>query len=389
MSELLSVIIPVYQNKRFLKECVYSVLNQKYRNIEIILVDDGSTDGSAELCDELSANHKCIFVKHIQNVGPYQARKEGVKISHGNVITFVDSDDWVEENAYEELMKIYEQFSPSIISYAFKVDSDGFISENYFREGLYEHDEIIRHIIPSMMYESEIGGRMLNPSVCCKLFEKNIYEKAIEGICENINWGEDALVTYPAISIAKSVYIIHTPYYNYRLNNMSETHNYPSKRFDELVTFFECMKRFFKTHGLENEMAYQLECYMRIFLEMLVVNRWGIHRTGCFFVFPYSEVTRGTKLQIYGAGDVGKSYICELLHSRYAEVVGWYDMNYEQLNSYAGIAIRNPEEIVDTESEAVLIAVQDEKVAEKIKKYINTLGVELRKIIWKRPIRRS
>lgn len=96
--ELISVVVPVYNVKPYLSECVYSILNQKYSNLELILVDDGSTDGSGTMCDELSETDKRIKVLHIENGGPSAARNAGVKAAKGDYISFVDSDDIVSED---------------------------------------------------------------------------------------------------------------------------------------------------------------------------------------------------------------------------------------------------------------------------------------------------
>ena len=127
---------------------------------------------------------------------------------------------------------------------------------------------------------------------------------------------------------------------------------------------------------------------MRMFIELLMVDCFGIHSRGNVFGFPYATVCKGMKIQIYGAGDVGKSYVYELLHSSYAEIVGWYDKKYNDIGNYAGIEIQNPEEIGSIISDMVLIAIQNEKTAMTIKNYIGQLGVASEKIVWVKPIMR-
>lgn len=104
-SDLVSVIIPVYNVKQYLNECVESIITQTYRNLEIILVDDGSSDGSEELCDLLATRDDRIMVIHQANKGLPGARNSGLKIADGKWILFVDSDDWLVENAVELLLQ--------------------------------------------------------------------------------------------------------------------------------------------------------------------------------------------------------------------------------------------------------------------------------------------
>ena len=109
MGPLISVIIPVYNTEKYLFTCVNSVIAQTYQNVEIIIVDDGSTDNSGLLCDELSENDERIIVEHKINGGLSSARNHGLSKANGKYIVFVDSDDWIEketiEYAYTNMMK--------------------------------------------------------------------------------------------------------------------------------------------------------------------------------------------------------------------------------------------------------------------------------------------
>ena len=100
-----SIIIPVYNVEKYLEECVNSILNQKIKNYEIILVDDGSTDSSGEICDKMSANNQEITVIHQKNQGLSEARNSGIKKATGEYLMFVDSDDFINENV--NLNKIF------------------------------------------------------------------------------------------------------------------------------------------------------------------------------------------------------------------------------------------------------------------------------------------
>lgn len=99
---LLSVIIPVYNTEKYLERCISSVVTQSYKNLEIFLVDDGSTDRSSEICDNWAERDSRIHVCHKINEGPGAARNIGIKMSEGGYITFIDSDDWIEPDMYEK-----------------------------------------------------------------------------------------------------------------------------------------------------------------------------------------------------------------------------------------------------------------------------------------------
>lgn len=104
----LSVIVPIYNVEPYLRQCLDSIVNQTYRNLEIILVDDGSPDNCGAICDEYAEKDERIFVVHKQNGGLSAARNDGIARATGEWITFVDSDDWCDTDYYEQLFKALE-----------------------------------------------------------------------------------------------------------------------------------------------------------------------------------------------------------------------------------------------------------------------------------------
>lgn len=117
--KLLSVIIPVYNVKPYLEKCVESIVDQTYHNLQIILVDDGSTDGSQTICDELAQKDSRIVVIHKENGGQSTARNVGMDRAKGDYIAFVDSDDWLERNMYEVLINQLEAHDADLVACSF------------------------------------------------------------------------------------------------------------------------------------------------------------------------------------------------------------------------------------------------------------------------------
>lgn len=113
-NELISIIVPIYNVERYFRRCIDSIINQTYKNLEIILVDDGSPDACPKLCDEYSKIDKRIKVIHKKNGGLSDARNVGIDICKGNYITFVDSDDWIEKDMIEQLYSLINKFSADI-----------------------------------------------------------------------------------------------------------------------------------------------------------------------------------------------------------------------------------------------------------------------------------
>ena len=112
--KLISIIVPVYNVEKYLKKCVYSILNQSYKNLEVILVNDGSTDNSGKICDELSREDSRINVYHKDNGGLSDARTYGVAKANGEYVGFVDSDDYIDQYMYENLYKAIRKYNTQI-----------------------------------------------------------------------------------------------------------------------------------------------------------------------------------------------------------------------------------------------------------------------------------
>lgn len=114
--DLISVIVPVYNVEKYLNKCIESIANQTYKNLEIILVDDGSTDSSGAICDQWAKKDDRIKVIHKENGGLSDARNKGLYIASGNYIGFVDSDDWIDYEMYEKLLSLSKSYNADISS---------------------------------------------------------------------------------------------------------------------------------------------------------------------------------------------------------------------------------------------------------------------------------
>ena len=112
---MISIIVPVYNVEKYLERCIESIVNQTYKDIEIILVDDGSPDNCPVICDRYAEKDNRIKVIHKQNGGLINARKSGLEIAQGDYIGFVDSDDWIEPEMYEYFAQMINKYSPDMV----------------------------------------------------------------------------------------------------------------------------------------------------------------------------------------------------------------------------------------------------------------------------------
>jgi len=151
---LISIIVPVHNSQDYLDTCLRSICNQTYNNIEIIIIDDGSSDNSGILCDTYASDDSRIRVIHKKNTGLVAARKTGIENARGEYITFVDSDDYIDLDSYETLMRKLDMRKPDIILYNLVEEYPDHSCEkhNHFREGLYTKEDIRKIIRVKIHY---------------------------------------------------------------------------------------------------------------------------------------------------------------------------------------------------------------------------------------------
>lgn len=204
---LLSVVVPVYNVEEYLARCVDSILNQTYRNLEVILVDDGATDSSGSICDDFAAKDSRVRVIHKKNGGLSSARNAGIDMASGEYITFVDSDDWIEADAYEHMLDVMKRYQVKLVCGG-NYDVDGETGKRTLAL-CPQKEEVIS--------SEEFVGRMFlwqgfDSSACDKIYHKSLLEtfRYPEGrVCE------DVAVTYKIVLATDRAALSDRPFYNY------------------------------------------------------------------------------------------------------------------------------------------------------------------------------
>lgn len=232
-----SIIVPVYKVENYLEQCVESIMNQTLQDIEIILVDDGSPDKCPKICDEYANKDTRIKVIHKKNGGLSSARNAGIKVATGEYIGFVDSDDYIELDMYENMyntavennvdfvMSDYYRFSENE-RYSVSLDIEG---------GLYNRTNIIEKIFPQLIMKSDINyGPLLAVWHC--IYKRTFLEKNNLLFDEEVKYSEDnlfsSIVGYKADSF---YYMKEDCFYNYRYNPNSISKTYKPDAWDVYV----------------------------------------------------------------------------------------------------------------------------------------------------------
>ncbi len=224
-NELVSVIVPVYNVAKYLPRCIDSILSQTYSNLEIILVDDGSTDESGAICDKYAKTDTRIQVLHKENGGQSSARNKGLDIASGEFIAFVDADDWVAINYIEVMYLNLTKFNAdiSVISYL-KV-------KEHFSPTLSERKYSAILFNPIEATEATLYQQKLDSGVWCKLFHRNLFNELrfVNGILY-----EDLDIIPRIYLSAKKIVLSNAKLYYYYTRSNSSINTFSTRRLDVL-----------------------------------------------------------------------------------------------------------------------------------------------------------
>lgn len=256
----ISVIIPVYNTELYIARCIDSVLKQTYENWELILVDDGSGDKSGTICDDYAKGDSRIKVIHNQNHGPAASRDIGVKEAIGELIMFVDSDDWLDEKMLQIMHEQMQATGAGMVCCIFKdIDDAGKVSHPQ----LFDEPYIDCMSAQECMYQMH-HTRHLTGSPCTKLFRKELFENI--NFCSNVTIGEDYSMIVQLAQKAERVRILSQELYFRYVRKGSISHGGYTERhkqaFDnymrvrqELITKYPTLKSDVIAFHTEYEMA--------------------------------------------------------------------------------------------------------------------------------------
>lgn len=205
MTELISVIIPAFNVENYLDRCIRSVVNQTYDNLEIIIVDDGSTDNTPALCDKWAEKDSRITVLHTDNKGVSNARIIGINASNGSYIGFVDSDDFIDPHMYEQLHKLLISSESDIAGCKYFLTKESEFTPDSSEENIlyYDYCGIIKNIYNECLW-----------SLCLKLFKRELFEKATIKSYD-ITVAEDMLLNYSLFKHCDKLVTTSRKYYYY------------------------------------------------------------------------------------------------------------------------------------------------------------------------------
>lgn len=250
---MISIVVPCYNCEKNFKRCIESICNQTQREIEIVLVDDGSSDGTYELCENAAGKDSRIRVYHQKNKGPMNAWKKGVKEASGEYIISCDSDDYIDLDLVEKLEESIEKYHADIIAYGAKVEyEDHSIAYlgNRLEEGYYTKIEIEELILPRYFSDGDMESGILLASRWSKLFKRELLLRNFDYLSDKISRGEDGLAVFASVLSSDAIYCMKDYFpYHYMRNSVSAVGKYDAFMFQKFLDLREQMFEVANVYG--------------------------------------------------------------------------------------------------------------------------------------------
>lgn len=431
----ISVIIPVYNAEEYLEECLNSVLGQSMKEIEVICINDGSTENSLNILKQFRGRDERVHIISQDNESAGAARNRGLEIARGEYLSFLDADDFFESHmlstAYEKAKK-YEadivvfrsnQFDEKKKSYC---ESTWTIKDQYIPNiDVFSHKDVKENF-----FDCFIGWTWDKLFRTKFIRENNIFFQNQKSI-------NDLLFVYSALSKAERISIVQEILVHKRINNSNSiSTNYSKSK--TWTCFYQALlglKKQLIQWGIFKELERDYINYALKFslwnlgkfkntevyenLYNALKNEWFkelgvtdynysyfydrtnyerlkdicsmtcseyerkeiVRNMSGMFLFPFELVDKFSKIVLYGAGKVGCAYYRQIQYTKYCEVTAWVDRDYEKLNG----GIENPDIILQREFDYVVIAINDKYIAEDIIGKLRAMGIDEKRIIWRSP----
>ncbi len=372
---LISVVVPVYNTDKYTGICIESIINQRYSNLELILVDDGSSDRCPEICDLYASKDDRIVVIHKKNAGLVAARKTGVSKAHGDYIAYVDGDDWVGAGYFEAIANCIEVSEPDVIICDWtRVLFDQRVSmHNNTKHGNYSGNALAE-MKSQMISKGKFYKHGISTFVWNKTFKKDIVYDCQLSVDERIMIGEDACVTYAALIKSNLVTILDNCDYHYRQHEdsmLKKNGNY----------FLEIEKLRALNENLEaitlgnDTLRKQAHDYV---LVSCIIRSGGMYPDNSHYIF--GDCFLGKRIVVYSAGTFGQLFVSKILQNKSCNIVGWIDDDYWEYRRCC-LNVDPVEDVLNLDYDYLIVAAVDGDYSDDIKQRLVHLGVNEKRIL--------
>ncbi len=381
-----SVIIPVYNTEKYLRKCLESVRNQTLKDIEIICVDDGSTDSCPDILDEYARMDARIKVIHKKNGGLVSARKTGIAAATAACAGYVDSDDWIEPDMYEKLYFHMRKEQAELVTCGYYLEGD-YTTEHLdtVDEGLYGKGNI-KYLRDNVIYRMECRETGLRGGLWCKLFSTRLQKRVQSMIPDEISIAEDKVCLLRYILECSSVYVLKKPLYHWVIRQESMSRESKGQGNDYLVRInhvYNYLMSLYEHPHFTDVMRLQAEIYMTELIFLGVNKRMGFQNRNLIWIDPYwlEQIPPHAKIILYGAGETGEKYKKQLCKRPDIELTAVAD---DGGAGYLpdGAEVIPPERIDEFPYDYIVITVKNKGKAGKMKDRLKRMGIADEAVIW-------
>lgn len=375
---LISIIVPIFNVEAYIAECIESIQRQTYRNIQVILVDDGSTDKSGAVCDNYAAGDSRIEVVHCQNGGPVRARKCGLKRARGQYIGFVDGDDYIDPGMYQTLAE------------AIALENADFVHSGYWENNT-------KKIVPAgkvIALPSDKAGLLegilsggdssITPSLWSKLYQADFIKKCFDRLPEDCVLGEDVLALCICVLESEKIVLTDKAEYHYRTRENSLSHKYEINDLKKIICLYEDLCSILHDYHLDQKMHRTTDEFLwnhlSEYMGRIAEQDFQIAK----YYFCNEDELEGKKIILYGAGAVGRDYYAQISRYSDCQIAAWVDAHPERYH-YPHIRLYGLDIMQSAGFDLLLIGVEDEKLADEIRNQLTAYGVDKSKIVWSKP----
>lgn len=380
----ISIVIPVYNCEKYIARCLDSVLNQTYKWLEIIVINDGSTDQTADICRKYVQSDTRVKYVEQQNKGVAYTRKRGIQLATGDYVGFVDADDYIDKDMYEQMIMHMENVDLVTSGYYCK-------EKRIFAavpQGIYQTEEEKKYLYENMFFFKDTKSIGILPNLWSKLFVTAKIKKIVDSTALDVFVGEDADIVYRYILLCDSICISEICAYHHEFNEKSIMQTVNKNYLRNINSLY-----------LSLEEVFSKSIYNNILLPKW--NQWVwqmIQQTPHFMGFdlkeqnrvirylnPYMNLLNEKKIILYGAGVVGKDYYRLYQKHHEVELVLWVDNKWERLQK-DGFFVQSVEQIQQVTFDYILLAVKEQRIAQEIREQLCQKGINDKVILWNEPI---
>lgn len=393
--DLLSIIVPVYNVAPYLDRSIRSILGQTYQNLEVILVDDGSTDSSGEICERYARSDPRVKLISQENQGASAARRSGIRLASGAYMGFMDPDDYIDPDFYEQLMARREGFDMVVSQWLRESESGTRRCYDTFPPGAYETPEDMEFLLRHMINISLPGGSVnIQPGIAAylwnKLFRTELVKEAVEEIKVDLAVSNDRPIIYGVMLKCRSILITEVCGYHYQVREGSIAHGVDRncRHLKSSCEFYGLMESMLEGDPRREYLLPQVQLKTAEDITRAPA-RMGFPPEAQLQlktpVFPFVNLLDGKRIALYGADLLGGGYRRQILKWNVCQIALWVDENWAEYVR-TGLEVSPVERLLEAQYDCVVLAVSDRASADGVRRKLAGMGIEDSRILWRAPL---